>query len=320
MKLNMLFTVLGICALAHGSTADKAVACFMPIENSEGRSLRYYADHPLDVKDTKSEHAVVIVHGVNGGMKDSAIRIRSMLAARGDTSKILFVAPCFVVPELRDPIDKTKLVVSMTEEEKKKIVYWKRGTWQGGGDSPVAPGFSSYDALDRIFAKLNDKSLYPSLKTVLICGYSAGGQVLSRYVALSPIRPREGLQLSFAAGAPSTWLIFRDKDTRWHYGLANRNRYAEKVSEDAIMANLASRYCLCFCGVNDTAPKWLDVRPEANAQGPNRYERFKNFQKYVSQFPSLANTFKFVVLEGKAHGGACYENDAFLNLALGKRD
>ena len=311
------YTARLVVDVAALSTAS---AYYLPIENSEGRAFRYWADHPLDEVDTKSEHAVVVVHGVNGGMQDSAWRVRRFLKAAGrDTSKVYFVGPNIVVPKLRDPVDKTKLVVSMTEEEMKKVVYWKSGTWQGGGDSPVAKDFSSYDALDRIFEKLNDKALFPALKTVLICGYSAGGQVVSRYVALSPIKPREGLKLSFAAGAPSTWFRYFDRDTRWIYGLKDRNRYAAKVSEEQIMANLSSRWCLCFCGTKDVLPKWLDVHPEANAQGPNRYERFKNFRDYIATFPQLKGHFRFVTLEGKPHGGMCYENEPFFDLVFGKR-
>ena len=305
---------------AVGAVTNVASAYYLPVARSEGRSLRYWADHPLDQVDTNAEHAVVVVHGVSGGLKDSAGRIRRLLAARRDTSKVYFVGPNIVVSELHDPIDKKKIVLSMSEEEKKKVVYWKHGTWQGGGDSPVAEEFSSYDALDRIFEKLNDKNIFPSLKTVLICGYSAGGQVVSRYVALSPIRAREGLQLNFAAGAPSTWFRYFDKDTRWIYGLKNRNRYAAKVTEEQIMENLSSRWILCFCGTKDVLPKWLDVHPEANEQGHNRYERFKNFRDYIATFPQLNGHFRFVTLEGKPHGGVCYDNDAFLDLVFGKRE
>ena len=154
----------------------------------------------------------------------------------------------------------------------------------------------------------------------MICGYSAGGQVVSRYVALSPIRAREGLQLSFAAGAPSTWFRYFDKDTRWIYGLKDRNRYAAKVTEEQIMKNLSSRWILCFCGTKDVLSKWLDVHQEANEQGPNRYERFKNFRDYIATFPQLNGHFRFVSLEGKPHGGTCYDNDAFLDLVFGKRE
>ena len=122
------------------------------------------------------------------------------------------------------------------------------------------------------------------------------------------------------SGAPSTWFRYFDKDTRWIYGLKDRNRYAAKVTEEQIMENLSSRWILCFCGTKDTLKKWLDVHKEANEQGPNRYERFKNFRDYIATFPQLNGHFRFVSLEGKPHGGACYENDAFLDLVFGKRE
>ena len=146
--ISLMFASGAVCA-----ATNVASAYYLPVERSEGRSFRYWAEHPLDQVDTNAEHAVVVVHGVNGGSQDSAGRIRQLLAARRDTSKVYFVGPNIVVPELHDPIDKKKIVVSMTEEEMKKIVYWNRGTWQGGGDSPVAEEFSSYDALDLVFGK-----------------------------------------------------------------------------------------------------------------------------------------------------------------------
>ena len=45
----------------------------------------------------------------------------------------------------------------------------------------------------------------------------------------------------------------------------------------------------------------------------------KNFRDYIATFPQLNGHFRFVTLEGKPHGGACYDNDAFLDLVFGKR-
>ena len=103
--ISLMFASGAVCA-----ATNVASAYYLPVERSEGRSFRYWAEHPLDQVDTNAEHAVVVVHGVGGGLQDSAWRIRQLLAAR-------------------------------------------RGTWQGGGDSPVAEEFSSYDALDLVFGK-----------------------------------------------------------------------------------------------------------------------------------------------------------------------
>jgi hypothetical protein len=66
-------------------------------------------------------------------------------------------------------------------------------------------------------------------------------------------------------------------------------------------------------------PRWLDVHGEANAQGANRFERFKNFQSYIATFPQLKGHFRFVTLAGKPHGGTCYANEPFFDLVFGKR-
>ena len=294
-----------LCAL---SCAAAPQAFLLPVENSDGRAVRYFASHAIDAVDTNAEHAVVIVHGLDGGTRDGAWRVRQIAAARGrDISRVYFVAPCMLVEKLLKP------------EELSKIVYWRGGGWQGGGDSPVAKGFSSYDVLDRMFERLNDAKLYPRLRSVLFCGYSAGAQVMSRYMATSPIRPRRGLQVNFAAGAPSTWLFF-DGKARWHYGLARQaNRYASRLSDGEIMRNLAGRYCLAFCGTDDVGEKSLDMKKGAMAQGPNRYRRFLNFRRHVASFPELRNSFTFLELVGRKHGGQCYDSDAFVKLMFGER-
>ena len=287
------------------SFAEKTVPSFyLPVEQSEGRGVHYFADHALDAADTNAQHAVVIIHGLNGGMQDGAGKVRKIIAKYRDTSRVYFVAPCIVAEKL------------LNEEERAKTVYWR--LWQKGQDSPVVPGFSAFDALDRVFDRLNDRSRYPALKTVLFCGYSAGGQLISRYMAVTAIRPREGLQVNFAAGAPSTWL-FLNRDAPWHFGLDSRNRYTAGVTDEMIFNNLASRYGLCFCGTADIATNYLDDSSSAMAQGTNRYERFKRFRAHIGTFPQLRDAFRFTEVKGGTHGGHCYDNEAFVNLVFGSR-
>ncbi len=42
----------------------------LPVKDSNGRSVLYFADHELKAVDAKAEYAVVMVHGVNGGRED----------------------------------------------------------------------------------------------------------------------------------------------------------------------------------------------------------------------------------------------------------
>ncbi len=307
-RIVLIASLAALCGGVLHAAEAASRAFLLQVENSGERAVRYYASHPIDAVDTNAEHAVVIVHGLNGGTQDGAWRIRQIAAAYGrDISRVYFVAPCMLVEKLLKP------------EELSKIVYWESGRWQAGGDSPVAKGFSSYDVLDRIFERLNDAKLYPRLKSVLFCGYSAGGQVMSRYMATSQIRPRDGLLLNFAAGAPSTWLFYT-QNAHWHYGLDRKtNRYASRLADEEIMRNVAGRYCLAFCGTKDTAEAALDMKKGAMAQGPNRYQRFLNFRKHVATFPELRNSFTFLELKDKKHGGQCYDSDAFVKLMFGER-
>ena len=51
----------------------------LPVNGSGGRSVRYFADHELKTVDSRSEYAVVMVHGVSGGNTDRTKRVRALL-------------------------------------------------------------------------------------------------------------------------------------------------------------------------------------------------------------------------------------------------
>ena len=78
----LVFMCGGNCNSLAVSAA--ASAYLLSIERSEGRSQRYWADHPLYVVDTNAEHAVVVVHGVSGGMKGGAEILVPSIMDRGD--------------------------------------------------------------------------------------------------------------------------------------------------------------------------------------------------------------------------------------------
>lgn len=296
----------------------------LPMKAAGSRSIRYFADHKLEQGDANCEFAVIQVHGVNGGDADCSGGFRRFVADRTGNDQVLFVAPCFPISE------------RMPESEKCEFVYWEDGQWQPGFDSPVAPGLCVYDVLDSIFQTLNSPKLYPKLKHVLFCGYSAGGQVMSRYVAVAKIKPRKNLKVDFAAGAPSTWLYFDDKRldqfgkfktpndigsryNNWHLGFARPVRYASSLSQSAAMRNLSQRRLLCFCGTEDVLEENLSTKPGAMLQGKNRYERFKNYQKHIQRFPKLANAVRFVEIPGAGHEGRCWDIPEVISLAVGEK-
>ena len=293
-------------AVLLAGQAFPSAELFLPVPRSGRRSVRYFADHDLKQRDPKAEYAVVMVHGVNGGCSDCTPKLRAIIEGHPQHDKVFFIAPCFPIPSM------------LNENEKRKIVYWEEGRWQAGNDSPVADNLSPYDVLDLIFKSLNDVRLYPNLKHVLFSGYSAGGQIISRYMAVSGLKSRKGLAVDFAAGAPSTWL-FLDEKAMWHCGLANRSRYASRVSNKNIFKNIEKRFMLCFCGTDAVGTKNLSVGPQAMAQGATRFERFTNFKKHIATFAKLKGSFAFVEIEGVGHSFQCWDHIGIDRLILGER-
>ena len=293
----LLMTTLAVMASTAWPSAERFLEinrCNGNTIRSKGRSVRYFADHDLAEKDTEAQFAVVVVHGVDGGTSDASQVLRHILGNHPLAPKVFFVAPCFPIPSM------------LNEAERKRIVYWDDGRWQAGHDSPVAQNLCPYDVLDFIFYQLNDNTKYPNLKRIVFCGYSAGAQVISRYMAASRIKAHAGLSVDFAAGAPSSWL-FLDKRVEWHYGLSCRCRYAAKIHDKAILGNIKKRHLLCFCGTKDTGDKHMSTTPRAMAQGANRYERFKNFQKHISAIKAIRDSFDFVAVDNAGHSLSCWQ-------------
>ena len=292
--------------LAFVTDAFASNEYMLTFRSSKKYAVRYFADHELSTKDTAKEYAVVVVHGVDGGTTDCSRPLRDIVKNHSLEEKVFFVAPCFPVANMLDT------------DEKKRIAYWDDGNWQPGGDSPVIHNLSTYDVLDAVFNVLNNKQLYPNLKHVLFCGFSAGGQVVSRYMAVTRIKARKGLTFDFAAGGPSTWLFF-DRRAGWHCGLATRNRYTASLSDKAMLKNVKSRFMLCFCGKDDTELKNLSVGLAANEQGANRYERFCNFKRHVGSLREIKHSFEFIDVEGEGHSWGCWYKIDIIRSICGQR-
>ena len=156
------------------------------------------------------------------------------------------------------------------------------------------------------------------MKHILLCGFSAGGQVVNRYVAVGRFVRQAHLEYSFAVGAPSTYLYvdgrrpaadgsFRAPDPAvpgydsWHLGLGERNAYSAELSRAEILANLASRPTLYFCGEEDVQSRGLSATPPAMTQGENRFRRFRNYRKYVALFPEWKKQCRFVSVPKYGH-------------------
>ncbi len=190
--------------------------------------------------------------------------------------------------------------------------------WRGGGDAN-GTSFSSFDYIDLIFSRFANQTFFPNLKRVVLAGFSAGGQFAGRYAAVGKGVVREGVKVDYIAMSPSTEFRF-EKDVPWHYGLKGRPRYAARLTDEAIMRNLCARRVWRGCGSLDIQGRphdALDMTPPAVAQGANRFERFKNFARYLDAYPEWKKQVSFHVFEGIAHKETlCYPDPVVLDFVF----
>ena len=314
-----------MCCLA-GVSPCRAQENFLEFPGSV--RVLYWSVQPLETGSDTAEYAVIFVHGLQKRTKDLTPRLAELIGKDPRAGKVLFVQPAFVTAKSCPP------------EFRGKIAEWdlQKHDWRRGDPSIGDRGVSSYAVLDRICELLSDRGRYPNMKHILFCGFSAGGQVINRYVAVGGFVRRAHPDCSFAVGGPSTYLYvdrrrptpdgaFREPEPEvpghdvWHFGLSERNAYASRLSEKEIMENFRSRPTLYLCGDLDVTKRGLASSPGAMTQGENRYRRFLNYRRYVELFPGWAERSRFVAVPGAGHQTIrVFAAPEFVRLVFGERE
>ena len=320
--VKIFFKVL---TLFIGATWCRAGEHFL--EFPGGVSALYWAERPLEEGDAEAEYAVIFVHGLSKKPRDQSPTLKALIRKDPRARKVVFAMPAYFSPKNCPPALKGR------------IALWdiKKHDWRRGDPSFGEVKVGSFEVIDRIYESFSDRARYPKLKHILLCGFSAGGQVVNRYVAVGKFKRCDHLDYSFAVGAPSTYLYldgrrpaadgaFRAPDPAvpeydsWHLGLDERNAYAGKPSREEILANFASRPTLYLCGEGDVLARGLAASPGAMTQGENRYKRFLNYRRYIALFPEWDKQCRFVSVPKYGHvwSKVCAAPE-FLKLIFGER-
>ena len=286
----------------------------------------YNAPHAIE-KGSDCEVAVILVHGWGNGVltgEDTAPLMEALKAATpsGKTPPYV-IAPLYPRREMlvRPAYRAGDRAIWNDSWGRDLTVPGKAGDdWRGGGDA-AGTKFSSFDAIDRIFAVFGDVRKYPKLRRVVLTGFSAGGQFVDRYVAVGKGVVRDGVEIRYAAMAPSTILRF-DPGTPWHYGLKDRPRYSAGLTDAQILRNLTSRKVFRVCGTRDVKVFpfcSLDSCLPAMLQGRNRYERFCNYRTYLADnCPEWAAQNIFHEIDGSGHDSVfAHTEKPFIDYVLG---
>jgi pimeloyl-ACP methyl ester carboxylesterase len=187
-RLSMrLCFVLAIASLLASAVASAQTPVPPPVAAVvDGRFAVGGAQLPMFVSQDWSQQSpsvrrvVVIVHGYERNAADYA---RYILDAQPPDGTLV-VAPQFLAAE-----DISEHHLPDT------VLRWQHELWAGGNPADGPAPLSAFDVLDALLARLADRTAFPNLETVVLAGFSAGGQLVQRYAIVG----RGELQF---AGAP----------------------------------------------------------------------------------------------------------------------
>jgi hypothetical protein len=235
-------------------------------------------------------------------------------------------------------------------------ISWHCNAWRSGGPSPKTPSVTSFDFLDEILRKVTRKQTFPNVRTIVMVGHSAGGQVVNRYAMTNKMHETLGVPVAYIVSNPSSYAYpdsvrptsaaysiaahppgyivqaapdapafrpFGDARScttydQWPYGFRNRSGYSATQSDDQLRKQLAARPVTYLLGGLDILPlAGFDGSCAAMAQGPTRLARGQAFAKLANETLGARHTVAVVPLCG--HNARCmYTSEAVLPLLFPK--
>ncbi len=281
--------------------------CAERVAIGSGVFLRVFSTHALATGDAEIERGMIVVHGNSRNPDDYFVSGIAAVTGGGASAATAVVAPYFQTIDDGPASDEA---------------YWSSAGWKRGNLSRPegpSPRVSSYAALDSIARIFLDVGRFPALREIVVTGHSAGGQVLHRYAATSRVEEgaREGVTFRYVVANPSTWLYLGPERenaggnftvpgggcgdyNEWHYGLDDRNSYANALASDTIGAFLTRRDVRVLIGEADTLSASLDVSCGANLQGANRFLRGRTLVRYMDAL-HLGHRHVEMVVPGVGH-------------------
>ena len=190
------------------------------------------------------------------------------------------------------------------------VLRWSLEGWMGGEPAEGPVPASSFDAVDAILERLNDRTNFPALRRIVLAGHSGGAQLVQRYAVLG--KAAAGRMLRYVVANPSSYVYFSpdrpypveacaDFD-RWKYGMTDLPPYAGTVQVAALEAAYARCDVTYLWGGedNDAAQPALDRSCAAAAQGPHRLARGQAYFAYLNaRHPRLMH--RAAVVPGVGH-------------------
>lgn len=254
-----------------------------------------YANHPLDGDLRGIREVVFVQHGLQRNGNDYYAAGADLLKASGrNPDEILLIAPNFPgTPDAGKGFD--------------GMPVWSVDGWIGGFNATNVPytGLSSLQVLDDLIGYVTDPARAPNVRRVTVAGHSGGGQIVQRYAALNNVDEgirKRGIDLRYVVANPSSYLYFTPErpagprgkgfaryDTNvcpdydhYKYGMVDMVPYAAGKNGRQLFNRYSQRHVTYLAGTSDNDPnhRVLDKLCGAEAEGPTRLDRARNYWRY----------------------------------------
>lgn len=297
----------GLPVASRAPCTTGVARCAGRIEIAPGRFVPSFQSFALGQGDSLVTDAVVVVHGTERNADEYFTTMAEAAALSGRLQSTVIIAPRFQTIDDAPAADEP---------------FWSSSGWRAGDLSSSTgplPRVSAYSAIDTILARLGNRTRFPRLSRIVVTGHSAGAQLVHRFAATSRIEQTlSGIAVRYVAANPSTWLYLGPERTTngafvipaaatscpdyddWHYGLQNRNTFANAVATSLLKQHLESRSLVVMVGTADTLTADLDVSCGANLQGARRLQRGRTLIEYMNaRHPGHAH--RLVEVPGVGH-------------------
>ncbi len=191
----------GVAGAAQSPCTDAKSGCteMLPLPGSKS-SLLVYRSYPLAQAEPAVTHALIMIHGLG---RDADVYYDSALA--GAFAAHALADTIVLVPHFKSAERGCGDTLAAGE------VGWhcrpRNISWRNGGES-VDGSVTTFDAIDELVRKLNDKAVFPNLKSIVVVGHSAGGQFVGRYAMSNKAHDAVAVKPTYVVMNPSSYTYF----------------------------------------------------------------------------------------------------------------
>lgn len=307
-----------------------------------GQSLfiPYAGSHPLDTPQPHVRQLVLAIHSSSYLPQDAY----NAVAAAAGTHTGAADSVCIFAPQFLEPAELPATVPA-------DLLYWSTFPFRGTatarwGPSAQSVSISAFEVVDRILATLSATTLFPNLKTIVVVGHSAGGQLVNRYAVAgrfqNTLEAQREIHMRYLVLAPSSCLYFsaeRDPDgdgifttlsaaeiaasacptmNDYPYGFTNLFSYPSATGATTMRAQYPKRFVFHVVGSADNDPNHssLGTDCESMQQGTQRVIRMQTYFRHLQNYfgPSILKRQTMDIVPGIGHSYS-----GLLNSTVGRR-